>query len=93
MKNYSLFISGNRTIVIQVWKYLSTSYIHGASAVVTVYIIQRYLIENELHENQPQQMSLNKQKYVSACLSFVKTFLKKEKNFWSEVLWSNETKI
>ena len=60
---------------------------------VSAQTIRRSLNAMEFHGRIPRKKPLLNAKHKANRLSFAKTYKNKENNFWSKVLWSDETKI
>lgn len=55
--------------------------------------VQRTLHNAGLHGHRPRRTPLLRKRHTKARLTFAKAHLDKDENFWSSVLWSDETKI
>lgn len=60
---------------------------------VSTRTIRRRLNENGLYGRIPRKTPLLTQRHKKARLEFAKTYLRKPKTFWKNVLWSDETKV
>ena len=55
--------------------------------------IRRRLNEKGLYGRRPRKTPFLTQRHKKARLEFAKTYLRKPKTFWKNVLWSDETKV
>lgn len=55
--------------------------------------ISNLLHKSKLHGRRPRKTPLLKKNHLRARLKFATEYVKKEKEFWKRVLWSDETKI
>ncbi|KAK3552729.1 hypothetical protein QTP86_021114 [Hemibagrus guttatus] len=55
--------------------------------------VQRTLHTAGFHGRRPRRTPLLQIRHTKACLAFANAHLDKEEDFWSSVLWSDETKI
>lgn len=60
---------------------------------VSTRTIRRRLNEKGLYGRIPRKTPLLTQRHKKARLEFAKTYLRKPKTFWKNVLWSDETKV
>ncbi|CAJ0939345.1 unnamed protein product [Ranitomeya imitator] len=60
---------------------------------VSTRTIRRRLNEKGLYGRRPRKTPLLTPRHKKARLEFAKTYLKKPKTFWKNVLWSDETKL
>ncbi|XP_077148883.1 uncharacterized protein LOC143809745 [Ranitomeya variabilis] len=60
---------------------------------VSTRTIRRHLNEKGLYGRRPGKTPLLTPRHKKARLEFAKTYLKKPKTFWNNVLWSDETKV
>jgi transposase len=55
--------------------------------------VQRALNKAGLHGRRPRKTPLLQPRHLKARLDFAKTYLDKAPNFWTKILWSDETKL
>ena len=67
--------------------------LEGAGINVSKDTIRRALYWTGFHSRSPRKVPLLKTKHVKDQLKFVKTYEKKNMQFWEKVIWSEETKV
>lgn len=55
--------------------------------------VKRTLYENGFHGRRPRKTPLHKKKHLKDRLKFAKDHIQKDPEYWSKVLWSDETKV
>ena len=60
---------------------------------VSAHTIRRHLNEMGCYGRRPRRTPLLTQRHKKARLEFAKTYLRKPKSFWENVMWTNETKV
>lgn len=67
--------------------------LEGLGKQVSKNTVRRALYRNGLHGRTPRRTPLHKTRHLKARLNFAKENLERSSAFWSNVLWSDETKI
>ncbi|KAK3538527.1 hypothetical protein QTP86_006692 [Hemibagrus guttatus] len=67
--------------------------LNQAGETVSRFTIQRILQGGGLHGHRPRKTPLLTQRHRDARLAFARGYLDRDTNFWSSILWSDETKL
>ena len=67
--------------------------LYQAGTSVSRSTIERFLHRGGLHGRRPRKTPLLKKKHLEARLAFARGHLKQDPSFWSNILWSDETKL